>query len=66
MGAFILSNGIFQKKPNGVEDVKQNCENYENFQVSVKKEVKLPEEIKKKSCGIFMGLSSWSWNFQVV
>ena len=46
MGASILCNGIFQKKPNGVEDVEQNCENYENFQVSVKKEAKLPGEIK--------------------
>ena len=38
--------GYSRKNQTGIEDVKQNCENYENFQVSVKKEVKLPGEIK--------------------
>ena len=31
---------------------------------SIKKEVEFPGEIKKKSCGISMGLGFWCWNFQ--
>ena len=44
--------------------VSKDIEKKWKFQGLIKKEVELPGEFKKKSCGISMSLGFWPWNFQ--
>ena len=67
--------GFSRKKPNwGIENMEfpgllkkaHREESMQKFQGSIKKEVKCPGMIKKKSSEIYMGLGFWLWNFQGV
>ena len=71
----VIAIGYSGKNPNkervdGVEDMEflgvLKKKAYGNSRGSIKKEVKFSGVIKEKSCGMFMGLGFWSWNFQGV
>ena len=66
-----MLNGLFHKKSKhgGLRTCNFHGywgKNMWKFQGSIKKEVKFPGVIKKKSCGISIGLGFWPWNPQGV